>query len=102
MFKENWPLTGLVKLLNPAGGRRLRLIRKQGDCKAVSSASGCWPGDHHAPQDTDGEEQSGGSWPMVQGSRNWDVGRHRKDHGCGSLSTGKSDRPSTAEKCETE
>ena len=23
MFKENWPLTGLVKLLNPAGGRQL-------------------------------------------------------------------------------
>lgn len=36
MFKENWPLTGLVKLLNPAGGRRLRLIHEQEDCKAVS------------------------------------------------------------------
>lgn len=30
MFKENWPLTGLVKLLNPAGGRPLRLIRQGG------------------------------------------------------------------------
>lgn len=37
MFKENWPLTGLVKLLNPAGGRPLRLIHQGGDGKAVSS-----------------------------------------------------------------
>lgn len=104
MFKENWPLTGLVKLLNPAGGRRLRLIHEQEDCKAVSSASGCWPGDHHASQDTNDVQQFGGSWPMIQGSRKRDVGRHRKEHGCGRLSTRKSDRlvSDTAGKQETE
>lgn len=37
MFKENWPLTGLVKLLNPAGGRQLRLIRQGGGLWSWSS-----------------------------------------------------------------
>lgn len=73
MFKENWPLTGLVKLLNPAGGRQLRLICEQEDCKAVSSASGCWPGDHHASQDTNDVQQFGaaGQWFRAPGNRMW-------------------------------
>lgn len=72
MFKENWPLTGLVKLLNPAGGRQLRLIRQAGPQSCKLSASGSWlgwPGDHHTAQDTNGEEQFGVNWPMIQGSR---------------------------------
>lgn len=37
MVKENWPLTGLVKLLNPAGGRQLRLIHRGGGMPSLSS-----------------------------------------------------------------
>lgn len=42
MFKENWPLTGLVKLLNPAAGRQLRLIPQAGtqSCELAASGSG--------------------------------------------------------------
>lgn len=71
MFKENWPLTGLVKLLNPAGGRQLRLIRQGGLQSCKLSASGAWLGwpGVHTSQATSGEEQFEGGWPMMQGSR---------------------------------
>lgn len=67
MFKENWPLTGLVKLLNPAGGRRLRLIRQGGGLQSLSCL-------HQDPslaglmcQVTSEEEQFGGG----QGNKTW-------------------------------
>lgn len=72
MFKENWPLTGLVKLLNPAGGRQLRLIhRGEGLQSRKLSASGAWlvgPGAHNTSP-TNGAAQSGGGRPATPGSR---------------------------------
>lgn len=85
MFKENWPLTGLVKLLNPAGGRQCRLIRQEGGLQSNKpSASGrCLGrlGVQHTSQDTGGGVRSGGGWPVTQGSREKDVGRHGMDGG---------------------
>lgn len=96
MFKENWPLTGLVKLLNPAGGRELRLIRQGGELQSCKpSALGCWRGRlgvRHVSQDSNGEGRFGGAWSVMQGSRRQAVGRPTMDGGCGRLSTGKSAR----------
>lgn len=107
MFKENWPLTGLVKLLNPAGGRQLGLIRQGGELQSCKpSALGCWLGGlgvRHVSQDANGEGRFGGGWSMMSGSRKQDVGRPTADGGRGRLSTGKSDRliSDVAEKHET-
>lgn len=73
MFKENWPLTGLVKLLNPAGGRQLRLIRQAGPQSCKLSASGSWlgwPGDHHTAQDNN--LGLAGQWFRAQGNKMWE------------------------------
>lgn len=106
MFKENWPLTGLVKLPNPAGGRQLRLIRQGGDCRLQALCIRGLAGPAWCSPRVPGHPQwgaAGGRLASEAGLKEQDVGRHRMGHGCGRLSTGESGRlvSDTAEKHET-
>lgn len=84
MFKENWPLTGLVKLRNPAGGRKLRLIHQAGGPQSGLSVPASWlgrPAGQQAAQDTHCEEQCGGAGVAEQnGSCMWKAEHQEVTH----------------------
>lgn len=78
MFKENWPLTGLVKLLNPAGGRQRGLIRQGAGLQSRKpSASGCCLGRLGVQHTIPGHRWQGAVWGWLAN----DAGL--KEAGCG-------------------